>query len=127
VAVTVGDNSSENLAGYPSSHHPMTIQANIPDFLIRQATDVARREGTSVDSIIAIALSSQVAAWQVRDSGEYCARRGRLYELDETLSAVPGHLRRGFRHAELVIGNTGKTMPVRNSCPAAGQWHSGVR
>lgn len=35
----------------------MTIQANIPDFLIHQATEVAQREGTSVDSIIAIALS----------------------------------------------------------------------
>jgi hypothetical protein len=30
----------------------------IPDFLIRQAEEVARREGTTVDSIIAIALPS---------------------------------------------------------------------
>jgi hypothetical protein len=67
----------------------MTIQANIPDFLIRQATDVAEREGTSVDSIIAIALSSQVTAWQVRDTVEQRAQRGRLSDLDDILAAVP--------------------------------------
>ncbi|MDZ4287246.1 MAG: hypothetical protein U0984_04770 [Prosthecobacter sp.] len=67
----------------------MTIQANIPDFLIRQATDVAQREGTSVDSIIAIALSSQVTAWQIRDTVEQRAQRGRLSDLDDILAAVP--------------------------------------
>jgi len=67
----------------------MTIQANIPDFLIQQATDVAKREGTSVDSIIAIALSSQVTAWNVRDTVEQRARRGSLSDLDDILAAVP--------------------------------------
>lgn len=67
----------------------MTIQANIPDFLIRQAKEVAQREGTSVDSIIAIALSSQVTAWQVRDTVEQRAQRGRLSDLDDILAAVP--------------------------------------
>jgi hypothetical protein len=67
----------------------MTIQANIPDFLIRQATEVAQREGTSVDAIIAIALSSQVTTWQVRDTVEQRAQRGRLSDLDDILAAVP--------------------------------------
>jgi hypothetical protein len=67
----------------------MTIQANIPDFLIRQATEVAQREGTTVDSIIAIALSSQVTTWQVRDTVEQRASRGRLSDLDDILAAVP--------------------------------------
>ncbi len=67
----------------------MTIQANIPDFLIRQAADVAKREGTTVDSIIAIALSSQVTAWQVRDTVEQRAPRGRLSDLDDILATVP--------------------------------------
>ena len=42
----------------------MTIQANIPDFLIRQAADVAKREGTR-------------------------AQRGNLSDLDDILAAVP--------------------------------------
>ncbi len=67
----------------------MTIQANIPDFLIRQASEVAQRESTTVDAIIAIALSSQVTAWQVRDTVEQRAQRGRLSDLDDILAAVP--------------------------------------
>ena len=67
----------------------MTIQTDMPDFLIRQAADVAQREGTSVDSIIAIALSSQVSVWQVRDSVEKRASRGNLSDLDVILAAVP--------------------------------------
>lgn len=67
----------------------MTIQANIPDFLIQQAADVAKRENMSVDSIIAIALSSQVTAWNVRDTVEQRAARGRLSDLDDILAAVP--------------------------------------
>jgi hypothetical protein len=67
----------------------MTIQANIPDFLIRQAAEVAQREGTSVDAIIAIALSSQFTTWQVRDTVEQRAQRGRLSDLDDILAAVP--------------------------------------
>ena len=67
----------------------MTIQTNIPEFLVRQATEVAQREGTSVDSIIAMALSSQVTAWQVRDAVEQRAQRGRLSNLDDILASVP--------------------------------------
>ncbi len=67
----------------------MNIQANIPDFLVRQAADVAKREGTSVDSIIAIALSSQVTAWNVRDTVEQRAACGSLSDLDDILGAVP--------------------------------------
>ena len=40
----------------------MTIRATIPDFLLLQANEVALRENTRVDIIIAMALSSQVTA-----------------------------------------------------------------
>jgi len=67
----------------------MIVQASIPDFLIRQAEDVAKREGTTLDSIISIALSSQVAAWKVHDDFEQRAARGRSEDLAEILSSVP--------------------------------------
>jgi hypothetical protein len=67
----------------------MTIQATIPDFLLRQANEVALRENTSVDNIIAMALSSQVTAWQVRDTVEQRAKRGQLSDLEKILAAVP--------------------------------------
>lgn len=42
-----------------------------------------------MESIIAIALSSQVSVWQVRDSVEKRASRGSLADLDAILAAVP--------------------------------------
>lgn len=67
----------------------MIVRASIPDFLIRQAEEVARREGTTVDSIISIALSSQVSAWNVRDTFEQRAARGKVKNLSEILARVP--------------------------------------
>ena len=66
-----------------------TIQANIPDFLAAQAADAAAKEKTTVDNIIAIALSSQISAWKVRDTVEQRASRGKLSDLDDILAAVP--------------------------------------
>ena len=66
-----------------------TIAAKIPDYLAKLAEEAARKENTSVDHIVALALSSQVAAWQVRDSVETRAARGKIEDLDEILDAAP--------------------------------------
>ncbi len=66
-----------------------TIQANIPDFLAKQAAEAAEREKTTVDHIIALPLTSQLSAWNVRDSVETRAARGRISDLDEILASVP--------------------------------------
>ncbi len=42
-----------------------------------------------MDSIISIALSSQVTAWQVRDTVEQRAKRGASSDLGAILAAVP--------------------------------------
>jgi hypothetical protein len=67
----------------------MIVHATIPDYLMRQATEVAERENTTVDSIIAIALSSQVTAWQVRETVEQRAKRGASSDLGAILAAIP--------------------------------------
>ena len=67
----------------------MIIQATIPDYLMRQAAEVAERENTTVDSIISIALSSQVTAWQVRDTVEQRAKRCASSDLAAILAEVP--------------------------------------
>ena len=66
-----------------------TIQANIPDYLAKLARETAEREHTTVDHIISIALSSQVSAWQVRDTVETRGQRGNAEDLDAILAAVP--------------------------------------
>lgn len=39
-----------------------TIQANVPDFLAKLASEAAAKEHTTVDNIVSIALASS-AAW----------------------------------------------------------------
>ena len=67
----------------------MIVQATIPDYLMRQAAEVAERENTTVDSIISVARSSQVTVWQVRDTVEQRAKRGASSDLGVILAAVP--------------------------------------
>jgi predicted transcriptional regulator len=65
------------------------ITANIPDFLARMLSDAARKERTSVDQMVALALQAQVTAWEVADNLEASAKRGRIEDLDEILANVP--------------------------------------
>ena len=66
-----------------------TITANIPDFLARILSDAAKKECTSVDQMVALALRAQVTAWEVGDTLEASAKRGRIEDLDEILAMVP--------------------------------------
>src|SRR6266700_3199147 len=43
------------------------IEANVPDYLAKQAFAVAAREKVSMDQIVALALSAQVEVWRMRD------------------------------------------------------------
>ena len=66
-----------------------TIQANVPDFLAKLASEAAAKEHTSLDNIISIALAAHVGAWQVREDIETRAQRGNLQTLDRVLARVP--------------------------------------
>ena len=66
-----------------------TIQANIPDFLAKLASEAAAKEQTTLDNIVSVALAAHVGAWQVRDDIELRAQRGNLQTLDRGLARVP--------------------------------------
>lgn len=66
-----------------------TIQAQVPDFLAKLASEAAAKERTTVDNIVSIALAAHVGAWQVRDDIEARAQRGNLQTLDRILARVP--------------------------------------
>jgi hypothetical protein len=57
-----------------------TIEAKVPDYLARLAREVAEKENVTVDQIVALALASQVSAWQVRAN---------LDDFDRVLAKVP--------------------------------------
>lgn len=66
-----------------------TIQAKVPDYLAKLAAEAAEKEQTSLDQIVALALSAQVSAWQVREDIRIRARRGQPDALREILARVP--------------------------------------
>src|SRR5438874_13658739 len=52
-----------------------TLHAQIPDSLLKQVTALAKREKTSIDQIVALALSAQVEAWKIREDMDTRDRR----------------------------------------------------
>ena len=58
-----------------------TIHANVPDYLAKLAEEAAQKENVTVDQIVALALATQVFAWNVRDDIESRAKRGRYGRL----------------------------------------------
>jgi hypothetical protein len=65
------------------------IEAQIPDYLARQAVAVAERENVPVDQILALALSAQLAAWHGADDMETRAKRAQLACFDRIMAQVP--------------------------------------
>ncbi len=66
-----------------------TIEAKVPDYLAALAREAAAKEQTTLDQIIALALSAQLSAWKVRDDMATRARRGRPDDLRDILVRVP--------------------------------------
>ena len=66
-----------------------TIEAKVPDYLAALAREAAAKEQTTLDQIIALALSAQLSAWKVRDDMNTRAQRGRPEDLRNVLARVP--------------------------------------
>ena len=66
-----------------------TIEAKVPDYLATLAKEATAKEKTTLDQIIALALSAQLSAWKVRDDIETRAKRGRPEDLRDILAEVP--------------------------------------
>ena len=65
------------------------IEANVPDYLAKQAFAVAEREKVPVDEIVALALSAQIAAWKGSDDMAARAKRADIAKFDHVMSQVP--------------------------------------
>ena len=65
------------------------IEANVPDYLAKQAFAVAEREAVPVDEIVALALSAQVATWKGSDDMATRAKRADSAKFDRVMSQVP--------------------------------------
>ena len=66
-----------------------TIQVKVPDYLAKLAAEMAEREQISLDQIVSLALSAQLAVWRIRDDIETRAKRANMEEFDRILAKVP--------------------------------------
>ncbi|MBI2927795.1 MAG: hypothetical protein HYY24_19050 [Verrucomicrobia bacterium] len=69
----------------------MTLQVNIPDSLLRQASKLAERQQVTVDQVVAAALSAQVSAAATHPSIAERAQRVNWQKVDEILARVPAN------------------------------------
>ena len=65
------------------------IEANVPDFLARQARAAAEREQVPLDQIVALALAAQVSAWRTTESIASRAKRADYAAFDRVMAKVP--------------------------------------
>jgi hypothetical protein len=65
-----------------------TIQAQVPDPLARQATELAEQENITLDQLVSIALAYQVSAWRKHDTMADRAKRGSWEKFDRVLAKV---------------------------------------
>jgi len=66
-----------------------TIQAQVPDILVKEVEELAAKQNASVDQIVSLALVAQVSAWRTRESIESRANRVDWQKVDEILARVP--------------------------------------
>jgi hypothetical protein len=65
------------------------LQAQVPDLLLQEVKELAAHQGSSVDNLVAMALTAQVSAWRTRESIESRARRADWKHVDDILTRVP--------------------------------------
>ena len=65
-----------------------TIQAQVPDALAREVTELAEREKVTVDQLVNLALASQIGAWRKRDTIAERAKRGSWENFDRVMAKV---------------------------------------
>lgn len=65
-----------------------TIQAQVPDTLAREVTELAEREKVTVDQLVNLALASQIGAWRKRDTIAERAKRGSWENFDRVMAKV---------------------------------------
>ena len=66
-----------------------TLEAKVPDLLLRQVKELAEKQKVSVDQVVSSALAAEVSAHSTRESAASRARRVNWAKVDEILSSVP--------------------------------------
>lgn len=66
-----------------------TLRARVPDTLLKQVSELAKQEKTTVDQMVSIALAAQVSAWKSSESIASRAKKVDHAEFDKIMKKVP--------------------------------------
>ena len=66
-----------------------TLQAQVPDILVKEVEELAAKQNARVDQIVSLALAAQVSALRTRKSIASRANRVDWQKVDEILARVP--------------------------------------
>ena len=69
----------------------MTLHVDIPDSLVRQASELAARQQVTVDQVVATALAAQISAAAARPSIAERAKRVNWQKVEDILTRVPSN------------------------------------
>ena len=86
-----------------------TINTKLPDTLFRQAKSIADREEISFDQFVALAVASQISAWQVGQDFKTRAARGSWARASD-LAIRPTSMRRSDSISEEASYRAGSFM-----------------
>lgn len=67
----------------------MTLTAQLPDSLYKQAEMLADKENLTIDQLVMMALSAQISAWMTKDYLKQRAKRGSWEKFQQVLDKVP--------------------------------------
>ena len=65
-----------------------TLNAQIPDTLYKQISELAKAENIPLDQLVAISLSAQVSSWMTKDYLEERANKGSWKKFQKVLKKV---------------------------------------
>ena len=65
-----------------------TLQAQVPELLLREILELADKQNATVDQIVSVALAAQGSAWRTRESIALRAARVNWGKVDEILARV---------------------------------------
>lgn len=65
------------------------INVNLPESLLKKASELAAADGISIDHFISLALAEKMSVWLTEDVIEQRARRGNREKFAAALDQVP--------------------------------------
>lgn len=65
------------------------INVKLPDSILLKATELAAKDGVSLDQFVSLAVAEKLSAWLTEDYLEQRGRRASRAKFDEALRQVP--------------------------------------